>query len=52
MSARRSKWSRQVYNLFRDRSFFEDKGLDEDVVDLRYKHYQARLLDTINRIIE
>ena len=26
--------------------------MDPDVIDLRYKHYQARLIDTINRIIE
>ena len=26
--------------------------MDKDVIDLRYKHYQARLIDTVNRIIE
>jgi hypothetical protein len=31
---------------------FEKKGVDPDVIDLRYKHYQARLIDTLNRIIE
>jgi hypothetical protein len=31
---------------------FEKKGVDPDVIDLRYKHYQARLIDTLNRIVE
>ncbi len=26
--------------------------MDGDVIDLRYRHYQARLIDTLNRIIE
>ena len=36
----------------RERADFEKKGLDEDVINLRYKHYQARLIDTINRVLE
>jgi hypothetical protein len=36
----------------KDKSDFDKKGLDPDVIDLRYKHYQARLIDTINRIID
>jgi hypothetical protein len=36
----------------KDKTDFEKKGLDPDVIDLRYKHYQARLIDTINRIID
>lgn len=31
---------------------FEKKGLDPDVVELRFKHYQNRLIDTLNRVIE
>lgn len=31
---------------------FEKKGLDSDVVSLRFKHYQSRLIDTLNRILE
>jgi hypothetical protein len=26
--------------------------VDEDVINLRFKHHQARLIDTINRILE
>lgn len=37
---------------FRERSEFEKKGLDSDVIDLRFKHYQNRLIDTLNRVIE
>lgn len=36
----------------KQRSFFEKHGVDKDVVDLRYKHYQGRLIDTFNRILE
>ena len=28
------------------------KGIDEDVVKLRYKHHRDRLLDTINRVLD
>jgi len=37
---------------FRNKSDFEKKGVDPDVVNLRYKHYQGRLIDTLNRILE
>ena len=36
----------------RERSEFEKKGVDPDVIDLRFKHYQNRLIDTLNRVIE
>ena len=36
----------------RERADFEKRGLDEDVINLRFKHYQARLIDTINRVLE
>lgn len=39
-------------NLFRDKSSFTVKGIDEDVVKLRYKHHRDRLLDTINRVLD
>jgi hypothetical protein len=26
--------------------------VDEDVIQLRFKHYQARLIDTINFVLE
>jgi len=35
-----------------DKSNFEKKGVDPDVIELRYKHYQARLIDTVNRVVE
>jgi len=37
---------------YRERTFFEKPGLNVDVIDLRFKHYQGRLIDTFNRIIE
>lgn len=27
------------------------KGVHEDVADLRFKHYQARLIDTLNLVL-
>jgi hypothetical protein len=36
----------------RERTEFEKKGVDEDVLNLRFKHYQNRLIDTLNRILE
>ena len=38
--------------LHREMNEFEKKGLDPDVVELRFKHYQNRLIDTLNRVIE
>jgi hypothetical protein len=38
--------------LPRDRTEFEKKGLDEDIINLRFKHYQNRLIDIINRVLE
>ena len=37
---------------FRERNEFERKGVDEDVLNLRFKHYQNRLIDTLNRILD
>lgn len=34
----------------KERSHFEKKGVDPEVVDLRFKHYQGRLIDTLNRV--
>jgi len=31
---------------------FEKGSSDPDVINLRYKHYQARLIDTINMVLE
>jgi len=28
------------------------KGLEIDIVELRFKHFQSRLIDTINRVLE
>lgn len=39
-------------SMYRERSDFEKRGLDEDVINLRFKHYQYSLIDTINRILE
>lgn len=38
--------------LPRDRTAFEKKGLDEDIINLRFKHYQNRLIDILNRVLE
>ena len=37
---------------FRDISEFQKKGVEEDVIQLRFKHYQARLIDTINFVLD
>lgn len=36
----------------KERSEFEKKGLDPDVIDLRFRHAQGRLMDNINKITE
>ena len=54
MNARKSKlkYKCSLINFYRTRADFEKPGLDPDVVDLRYKHCQGRLIDTFNRIVE
>lgn len=41
-----------ILNTYRERSEFERKGVDEDVINLRFKHYQNRLIDILNRMLE
>ena len=41
-----------VINIYRERSEFDRKGVDDDVINLRFKHYQNRLIDILNRILE
>ena len=36
---------------YREKSHFEKPGVDEDVANLRFKHYQARLIDLINELL-
>lgn len=36
----------------RERTEFEKKGIDEDVINLRFKHYQNRLIDILNRVLD
>lgn len=31
---------------------FAKKGVNQDVIKLRFDHYQQRLIDTINRVLE
>jgi hypothetical protein len=31
---------------------FEDKGVSPDVIKLRYKYFQGKLMTTINRILD
>lgn len=38
--------------ILRKREDFVKKGVEDDLVDLRFKHYQSRLLDTINRVLQ
>ncbi|CAI2364477.1 unnamed protein product [Moneuplotes crassus] len=38
--------------LLKEKSEFENKKLQKDVIDLRYKHFMARLIDTINRVLK
>ena len=35
----------------RERIDFEKKGITEDVVNMRFKHYQGRLIDLINTVV-
>jgi len=39
------------YIYYRSKETFEKRGLDEDVINLRHKHYNARLLDLYNRVL-
>eukprot|EP00347_Sterkiella_histriomuscorum_P015905 403355238 len=34
------------------RDDFVQKGLDEDLINLRFKHFQQRLIDTINNVLQ
>ena len=34
------------------REDFEERGQGADVVDLRFKHFQGRLIDTLNRVLD
>ncbi len=36
----------------RREEFYSPGGVDEDVVELRFKHFRARQMDTINRVLE
>lgn len=35
----------------KERSDFEKKGVDKDVIDLRFKHYKNRLIETLNMVL-
>ena len=37
--------------MLRDLADFDKKGLDPDVVLMRFKHHQQRLLDSVSRLI-
>ena len=34
--------------MFRKKEEFVEKGVDQDVIDLRFKHFRTRQIDTIN----
>lgn len=35
----------------KEKDAFEKPGVDSDVANLRFKHYQARLIDLINELL-
>jgi len=35
----------------KDRSEFVNRGMDENIISLRHKHYQHRLIDTYNQLL-
>ena len=39
------------FSVFRDLSEFAKPGVDTDVANLRFKHYQDRLIDLINEML-
>ena len=41
-----------MYNGHRRKEDFFKRGVDEDVGMLRFKHFQSRLIDTINRVLQ
>jgi hypothetical protein len=38
--------------LYSDIQEFTKKGVSEDIINLRFKHHLARLIDTLNRVLE
>ena len=38
--------------IYRKKEEFVEKGVDQDVIELRYKHFRTRQIDTINRVLE
>lgn len=40
-----------VMTASRERSHFEKRGVDDDVTTLRFKHFQGRLIDSINTVL-
>ena len=41
-----------MLKLPRELKDFESRGVDQDIIDLRFKHFQHRLIDTLNRVTE
>ena len=36
---------------YREKSDFEEKGLDKDVVEVRYKHHKVKLMENMNAAV-
>lgn len=35
----------------KEKSDFEKRGVDQDIIDLRFKHYKNRLIETLNMVL-
>ena len=38
--------------MFRTKESFQQKNVNQDIIQLRYKHYLNRLVDTITRVLD
>jgi hypothetical protein len=41
----------EALEFIRKKSEFLKKGEDEELGELRFRHFQARLIDTLNRVL-
>ena len=38
--------------LHRELKDFDARGVNQDIIDLRFKHFQHRLIDTLNKVTD
>ena len=41
-----------IIKIFRRKSKFKEKGVSDDIIEMRFVHFQNKLMETLNKVLD